>query len=83
MKVLIATAMAAVVILASCTSSPHPVATPALPPQVKQTLAAVSADVSEASLRGYIEKMVGFGTRHTLSDQVSDTRGIGAGSGVN
>lgn len=78
MKVLTTTAMAAAVILASCTSSPHPVATPALPPQVKQTLAAVSADVSEASLRGYIEKMVGFGTRHTLSDQVSDTRGIGA-----
>jgi len=25
-----------------------------------------------------IRKLVGFGTRHTLSDTVSDTRGIGA-----
>lgn len=45
---------------------------------VQSALAAVSAQVSEASLRGYIEKMVSFGTRHTLSDQTSDTRGIGA-----
>ena len=51
MKVLITIAMAVALILASCTSSPHPVATPAAPPQVKLTLAAVSADVSEASLR--------------------------------
>jgi Zn-dependent M28 family amino/carboxypeptidase len=41
-------------------------------------MSAISADVSEASLRGYIEKMVGFGTRHTLSDTTSPTRGIGA-----
>lgn len=45
---------------------------------VRSALAAVSTEVSESSLRGYIEKMVSFGTRHTLSDQVSDTRGIGA-----
>jgi Zn-dependent M28 family amino/carboxypeptidase len=29
-------------------------------------------------LRATIEKLVGFGTRHTLSDTVSETRGIGA-----
>jgi hypothetical protein len=29
-------------------------------------------------IRRIIRKLVGFGTRHTLSDTVSDTRGIGA-----
>lgn len=53
-------------------------AAPAVPASVKAAMAAISADVSEASQRGYIEKMVSFGTRHTLSDQVSETRGIGA-----
>jgi Zn-dependent M28 family amino/carboxypeptidase len=48
------------------------------PPAVDTMARGVVADVSEANLRGYIEKMVGFGTRHTLSDQVSETRGIGA-----
>lgn len=47
-------------------------------PAVRSALAAVAGEVSEASLRGYIERMVSFGTRHTLSDQISDTRGIGA-----
>jgi Zn-dependent M28 family amino/carboxypeptidase len=37
------------------------------------------ADAVEArELRITIEKLVGFGTRHTLSDTASDTRGIGA-----
>jgi Peptidase family M28 len=47
-------------------------------PAVRAKLAAISSEVSKARLRGYIEKMISFGTRHTLSDQVSDTRGIGA-----
>ncbi len=34
--------------------------------------------VSETNLRQTVETLVGFGTRHTLSDQVSDVRGIGA-----
>ncbi len=38
----------------------------------------VAADVSEARLRASIERMVGFGTRHTLSETRSDRRGIGA-----
>lgn len=64
---------------ASCAGTPEGGApAPAAPPAVKSAMSAISADVSEASLRGYIEKMVSFGTRHTLSDQVSDTRGIGA-----
>jgi Zn-dependent M28 family amino/carboxypeptidase len=39
---------------------------------------AVPAAVSQAELRATIERLVGFGTRHTLSDTVSETRGIGA-----
>lgn len=73
------TACVGLLVLASCTSTPaQDSAEPAATPQVTQALAAISAEVSEASLRGYIEKMVSFGTRHTLSDQTSDTRGIGA-----
>lgn len=34
--------------------------------------------VSENHLRADVETLVGFGTRHTLSDQDSPTRGIGA-----
>jgi len=37
-----------------------------------------AAQVSEARLRADVEALVGFGTRHTLSDQASPTRGIGA-----
>lgn len=45
---------------------------------VTRELADIAASVSEDSLRAHIGKMVSFGTRHTLSDQTSDTRGIGA-----
>ncbi|MEO6743180.1 MAG: M20/M25/M40 family metallo-hydrolase, partial [Caldimonas sp.] len=34
--------------------------------------------VQPGELRATIERLVGFGTRHTLSDTVSDVRGIGA-----
>lgn len=43
-------------------------------PVLREMAAAVSADRIEADIR----KLVGFGTRHTLSDTVSMTRGIGA-----
>ena len=50
----------------------------AAPPQEQPILrglvAAVSADRIEADIR----KLVSFGTRHTLSDTVSESRGIGA-----
>lgn len=36
------------------------------------------ADVSAARIEADIRKLVGFGTRHTLSETESDTRGIGA-----
>lgn len=43
-------------------------------PKVYEIVDAVSADRLEAD----IVRLAGFGTRHTMSDTVSDTRGIGA-----
>ena len=47
---------------------------PARDLRVSAIIDAVSADRIEADIR----TLVGFGTRHTLSDTTSDTRGIGA-----
>ncbi len=44
------------------------------PPLLRQ----LPGEVQEQPLRDTVEKLVGFGTRHTLSDTRSDTRGIGA-----
>ncbi len=41
-------------------------------------LAAIADAVDPQALHSTIDKLVGFGTRHTLSDTVSETRGIGA-----
>ncbi|WP_421736455.1 M20/M25/M40 family metallo-hydrolase [Caulobacter sp.] len=41
-------------------------------------LRAVAADVDPRALESTIRSLVGFGTRHTLSDTRSETRGIGA-----
>ncbi len=49
-------------------------ATPASDPRITEIVAAVSAQRIEADIR----RLVGFGTRHTLSDTLSATRGIGA-----
>ncbi|HEY0326612.1 MAG TPA: hypothetical protein VGC46_11660, partial [Allosphingosinicella sp.] len=35
------------------------------PPPPPATLTALADQVSEQSLRGYVERLVGFGTRHT------------------
>ena len=48
------------------------------PSPVPLPLPALAAEVSAPALRTTIEKLVGFGTRHTLSDTKSTTRGIGA-----
>jgi hypothetical protein len=41
-------------------------------------LRAILADVDEANVQAIIEKLVSFGTRHTLSSQDDPKRGIGA-----
>lgn len=51
----------------------------AQPPTSKDpAIVSMLQQVSSKNLQGTVEKLVGFGTRHTLSDTVSDTRGIGA-----
>jgi Zn-dependent M28 family amino/carboxypeptidase len=49
-------------------------AAPAPKPEIAKAVSEVSAD----RLKATITKLVGFGTRHTLSDRTSETRGIGA-----
>lgn len=44
----------------------------------KPVLREIAAEVSAERLHGALERLVGFGTRHTLSDTNSPTRGIGA-----
>ncbi|MBU6471608.1 MAG: M28 family peptidase [Alphaproteobacteria bacterium] len=50
---------------------------PALPPD-HPLLRSIAADVKADELKATITKLVGFGTRHTMSDTTSETRGIGA-----
>jgi Zn-dependent M28 family amino/carboxypeptidase len=38
----------------------------------------IVSEISPKRIEGYIRKLVSFGTRHTMSDTTSDTRGIGA-----
>jgi hypothetical protein len=60
-------------------------AAPALPAQAGAApqssdprIHAIVAGVSADRIRETVTRLVGFGTRHTLSDTVSETRGIGA-----
>ncbi|HEY6049485.1 MAG TPA: M28 family peptidase, partial [Sphingomicrobium sp.] len=48
------------------------------PPSPDAKLRAIVAPVSAARLKASIEKLVSFGTRHTLSSQTDPKRGIGA-----
>jgi hypothetical protein len=41
-------------------------------------LASLIREISPAEIRTTVQALVGFGTRHTMSDTLSDTRGIGA-----
>jgi hypothetical protein len=53
----------------------------ATPPQTPAPAAAmtqIAREVEPAAVRETVERLVAFGTRHTLSDTTSETRGIGA-----
>lgn len=68
---------------ASCANAAWPPAEPAvgveLVPQTPTAeLKSLLDEVSSANIEATIEKLVSFGTRHTLSTQNSTTRGIGA-----
>src|SRR5512145_981783 len=60
--------------LAAGTASAQVPTPPARDVRIDGLVAAISADRIEADVR----RLVGFGTRHTLSDTLSPTRGIGA-----
>ena len=49
-----------------------------VPPQVPVAPRAIAEAVSEQQLHATVEKLVSFGTRHTLSSQTDPKRGIGA-----
>jgi len=49
-----------------------------VPPEEQPILRELAASVSADRLEADVRALVSFGTRHTLSDTVSDTRGIGA-----
>lgn len=51
---------------------------PAAPPATQAVLHDIAAAPSADRVEADIRKLVSFGTRHTLSDTTSDTRGIGA-----
>jgi hypothetical protein len=53
------------------------IATPPLPPP-EAKVADIAREVDATRLKASIEKMVSFGTRHTLSSQTDPKRGIGA-----
>ena len=76
MKAIIAAVVSISLLAAACATASS--GGPAPASAVKSTMAQISGEVSEARLRGYIETMVSFGTRSTISDQTSPVRGIGA-----
>jgi hypothetical protein len=47
-------------------------------PSEQALLHQVAGEIRPERMRADIEALVGFGTRHTLSETRSDTRGIGA-----
>ncbi|HTU12837.1 MAG TPA: M28 family peptidase [Allosphingosinicella sp.] len=63
----------ALLLAAASAQQPTPSAPP--PPTPLRTIA---EGVSEQRLRDIVQRLVGFGTRHTLSPRGSSTRGIGA-----
>ena len=60
--------------LTFCISQTNSAQTTVYDPEIKKMLTEVKAENMEATVR----KLASFGTRHTLSDTKSNTRGIGA-----
>jgi hypothetical protein len=69
-KALLLSAIAA----SALTHAAEPASTASHQAQIDQIVAAISPQRIEA----YVRKLVSFGTRHTMSDTQSETRGIGA-----
>lgn len=65
---------AALLFAAACAAA----APSAPPPEDHPVLGEIASAIDAAQLKATIQTLVGFGTRHTLSETKSDTRGIGA-----
>lgn len=63
-------------LMAAAPAPGHPAHKARTPPHPE--LVAIAAEVRQDRLQATINRLVAFGTRHTLSDRKSDTRGIGA-----
>lgn len=48
------------------------------PPEINPIVKGLLSEISETNIRKTVDRLVGFGTRHTLSDTVSSSQGIGA-----
>src|SRR5688500_770579 len=72
----VAFAFAAALILGAPAGAQRSRRTP--PPAPQLSLNDLADQVSEHALRATVERLVGFGTRHTLSSRDHPTRGIGA-----
>jgi hypothetical protein len=78
--------LAALLAAAGAASAAAPVTTPASPASPKQPditaqqaqITKILGEVSQQRIEGHIRKLVSFGTRHTMSETESPTRGIGA-----
>jgi Zn-dependent M28 family amino/carboxypeptidase len=71
-------ALAAAIAILALVTGPALAADRQAPSTDHPLLREIAADVSPDELHATLERLVGFGTRHTLSDTTSDTRGIGA-----
>jgi hypothetical protein len=71
---------AALLSIAAGSAVAAPAASPAAPDFKRQQpqISKILAEVSPKRIEGYVNKLVSFGTRHTMSETESETRGIGA-----
>ena len=76
MQFVLKTSLPLLLACAATCQSAH-AADPALPAR-QADIDAIVREISPQRIQGYINKLVSFGTRHTMSDATSDTRGIGA-----
>jgi hypothetical protein len=68
----------AVSLSAACLAATATAAPPTAPPDTQALLHDIGTAPSAARIEADVRKLVSFGTRHTLSETKSDTRGIGA-----
>ncbi|MCX6143470.1 MAG: M20/M25/M40 family metallo-hydrolase [Ignavibacteriales bacterium] len=70
--------MRATVLVIACCLAIAGVAVGQQPPQTNPYVEKIVKEISAKNIQASVEKLVSFGTRHTLSDTLSETRGIGA-----